>query len=77
MSHKHSITDPGHSHSVGTNSNPSSDIGIKSGYGPERWKGGLIQNSTTNITVQGIINASSGYENRPNNYTFKLWKRVN
>ena len=75
MSHKHSITDPGHSHSA--------PAGFNAGYSGGRFQktsdtsgSNNTYGATTGITVQGVTDANAGKELRPNNYTNRIWVRV-
>ena len=76
--HSHSITDPGHTHGIPTASQDKRNGGYNDhGYSFEG--NNKTTNSTTNITVdsfEGNSDSSGGNENRPENYTIKIWKRT-
>ena len=78
ITHSHSITDPGHTHGIPTASQDKHNGGYNDhGYSFEG--NNSTTNSTTNITVdsfEGNSDSSGGNENRPENYTIRVWKRT-
>ena len=78
ITHSHSITDPGHTHGIPTAVYDKQNGGYNDhGYGFEG--NNKTTNSTTNITVdsfEGNSDSSGGNENRPENYTIRVWKRT-
>ena len=78
ITHSHNITDPGHSHGIPTGTQDAHNDGYNDhAYGFE------VNNSTTGsktgITVDsfsGDSGPSGGNENRPENYTIRIWKRT-
>ena len=78
ITHSHSITDPGHSHGVPTGAQDGSNDGYNDhAYSYEG--NNSTTASKTNITVnsfKGDSEPSGGVENRPENYTIRVWKRT-
>ena len=78
ITHSHSITDPGHSHGIPTGDQDSRNEGYNDhGYSFEG--NNRTTASGTGITVDsfsGDSGSSGGDENRPANYTIRIWKRT-
>ena len=78
ITHSHNITDPGHSHSIPTGSHD----GYNGGYNDHGYSFETNNSTTlskTRITVDsfsGDSGSSGGDENRPANYTIRVWKRT-
>lgn len=77
LSHKHSISDPGHVHSIDYGYNADSRGDNYQGTG-SHWgtREAAVHRYTTGVTVQGVTGAAAGDELRPNNYTKRIWVRV-
>lgn len=88
MAHKHSITDPGHTHNVyhkrynSSGSNFTLNWGSGSGTQTQVTIG-YTDSKKTGITIDtydgntGTNGNSEDTESRPNNYTEIIWKRIN
>ena len=78
ITHSHNITDPGHSHGIPTGSQDGHNGGYNDhGYSFETNNSTTL--SKTRITVDsfsGDSGSSGGDENRPANYTIRVWKRT-
>ena len=78
ITHSHNITDPGHSHGIPTGSQDGHNGGYNDhGYSFETNNSTVL--SKTGITVDsfsGDSGSSGGDENRPANYTIRVWKRT-
>ena len=78
ITHSHSITDPGHAHAIPTGCHDKhSGEYNHHGYDFEGYTS--TTGSKTGITVDsfsGNSGSSGGNENRPENYTIRIWKRT-
>ena len=78
INHSHGITDPGHSHGIPTGAQDRHNEGYNDhGYSFETNNKTTV--SKTGITVDlfsGNSGSSGGNENRPENYTYRIWKRT-